>query len=291
MSSARQTGDVPGYGWLLGMSSWMLLTLVPGPALAWLAFGIVGGVSRRPKVMILGLVAGVLAIVASLDIWGVWQPVVRSAVLLAGVVAALAVNPGWLRVMWARRIEKSASRRTAEMTVHRSKATAAELSGAGGGATAAGKPAARPAKRGARASRAARKSVNTRRSQAETPAAERSSDSATDAAAGLARDAGADTSDLLASPSGSSTPAAADQAEPVDVNTADADALATLPGVTRSRARKAVRERTDRGGFVSVEDFGQFLGLQPHEIVRLRRAATCSPRPRGERRFGRRVDF
>ena len=79
--------------------------------------------------------------------------------------------------------------------------------------------------------------------------------------------------------------------EPVDVQTASADELAELPGMNRSKARRAVRARTKENGFVSLEQFGETAGLQPHEIVRLRAAATCSPRPRGERRFGRRVDL
>ncbi|MEW2013987.1 MULTISPECIES: ComEA family DNA-binding protein [Microbacterium] len=79
--------------------------------------------------------------------------------------------------------------------------------------------------------------------------------------------------------------------EPVDVQTASADELAELPGMNRSKARRAVRARTKENGFVTLEQFGETAGLQPHEIVRLRAAATCSPRPRGERRFGRRVDL
>ena len=79
----------------------------------------------------------------------------------------------------------------------------------------------------------------------------------------------------------------------LDVNTATATAseLEDLPGMTRTRARRAVKERDEQGGFTSIEDFGEAAGLQPHEIVRLRRVATCSARPRGERRYGRRVDF
>lgn len=80
-------------------------------------------------------------------------------------------------------------------------------------------------------------------------------------------------------------------AEPIDVQTASADEIAELPGMNRTKARRAVKTRTKQGGFVSIEQFGEAAGLQPHEIVRLRSAATCSPRPRGERRFGRRVDL
>ncbi|MEW1835050.1 helix-hairpin-helix domain-containing protein [Microbacterium sp. NPDC079995] len=98
----------------------------------------------------------------------------------------------------------------------------------------------------------------------------------------LADAVGATSADLLQT---------SEPAEPVDVQTASADEIAELPGMNRTKARRAVRARTTQGGFVSVEQFGEAAGLQPHEIVRLRTAATCSPRPRGERRFGRRVDI
>lgn len=115
-----------------------------------------------------------------------------------------------------------------------------------------------------------------------------------DEAASLAAQVGARTDDLIA-PSDAAGAGSADATpsalEPVDVNTADAEALRSLPGVSRARARAAVRARDEQGGFVSVEAFGEAIGLQPHEIVRLRGVATCSPRPRGERRFGRRVDL
>lgn len=101
----------------------------------------------------------------------------------------------------------------------------------------------------------------------------------------LADAVGATSADLL------QARAPAEPAEPVDVQTATADELADLPGLSRTKARRAVKVRAKNGGFVSVEAFGEAAGLQPHEIVRLRSAATCSPRPRGERRFGRRVDL
>ena len=113
--------------------------------------------------------------------------------------------------------------------------------------------------------------------------AEAAARSKTDEAAELAAAAGASPTDYLAADD--LTP------EPVDVNTAPAAELEKLPGMSRSRARRAVKEREAQGGFTSVEDFGEAVGLQPHEIVRLRKLAACSPRPRGERRFGRRVDY
>lgn len=80
-------------------------------------------------------------------------------------------------------------------------------------------------------------------------------------------------------------------AEPVDVNTANQRTLARLTGMDRARAKTVVAARAKRGGFASLEDFAGTAGLQPHELVRLRGEAFCSPRPRAKRSFGRRVDY
>ena len=75
------------------------------------------------------------------------------------------------------------------------------------------------------------------------------------------------------------------------MNTANQRALAKLTGMDRRLAKALIAERTKRGGFGSLEDFATAAGLQPHELVRLRDEAFCSPRPRAARTFGRRVDF
>jgi len=89
-------------------------------------------------------------------------------------------------------------------------------------------------------------------------------------------------------------PAAATPAAPaalVDVNTANQRTLAKLTGMDRGLAKAAIADRSKRGGFSSLEDFAGTAGLQPHELVRLRGEAFCSPRPRSKRSFGRRVDY
>ncbi|GAA5201069.1 helix-hairpin-helix domain-containing protein [Microbacterium jejuense] len=279
---AAQANDVPSIGWMLGMSSWMLLTVVPGAMFTWLGFGIVGVASRSRRLIILGVVWGAVAILVNLELWGQAQPIVRVIAYLAGMVCALAVNPGWLRTMWQRRLEKSG------MGVTSARTAATGTAAAGAAAT------------GNRAGRRSRsKSTPSQRVQPKAarpktqPREKASSAPGPDRTAELAAAVGATTSDLLETPADSApakaVPAAPD--EPVDVNTATAAELEGLPGVTRARARKAVSERAEQGGFSSLEDFGETLGLQPHEIVRLRKVATCSPRPRGERRFGRRVDY
>ncbi|WP_370968966.1 helix-hairpin-helix domain-containing protein [Amycolatopsis sp. cg9] len=62
----------------------------------------------------------------------------------------------------------------------------------------------------------------------------------------------------------------------VDVNTASGPELASLPGLSPSRVTTALELRRRQGGFPDVEAFGVAIGLQPHEIVRLRGRATAS---------------
>ena len=75
------------------------------------------------------------------------------------------------------------------------------------------------------------------------------------------------------------------------MNTASQRELSRLSGMDRRKAKALIAERTKRGGFASLEDYGTAAGLQPHEIVRLGDEAFCSPRPRASRSFGRRLDL
>jgi DNA uptake protein ComE-like DNA-binding protein len=288
MSASTRTGtakDAPSIPWMLGMSSWMLLTVVPGPILTWLGFSIIGVASRSRRLLILAVVWGAAAILVTLEIWGQWQPLVRGIVYLSGMLVALMVNPGWLRTMWQRRLDR-----------------ASESGGAGSGGTASGRSAGsgtgaakKPSARASRRSRAAAARAAAAKARAEAQAARAETEAAERAERDEAAGAGAGEAAALAAAAGASPTDLLDAAdltpEPVDVNTAAAAELERLPGMSRSRARRAVKERDAQGGFTSVEDFGETVGLQPHEIVRLRKLATCSPRPRGERRFGRRVDY
>jgi DNA uptake protein ComE-like DNA-binding protein len=232
----------PGWGWLVGVSSWLLLVFF-GPGFAWIGFLIVGTVSQRVPAIVAGIVSGVLGVTIGIEVWGGATDIVNAVVHLAGIVVALALNPGWLRTMWERRVRRRMPGATAT------------------GARTAAAASARPATSRRRGSRPAQPSRETER---------------------LAASVGATSADLLQT---------SEPVEPVDVQTAAAPELEELPGMNRTKARRAVKARAKKGGFVSVEDFGEAAGLQPHQIVRLRTAATCSPRPRGERRFGRRVDI
>jgi DNA uptake protein ComE-like DNA-binding protein len=69
------------------------------------------------------------------------------------------------------------------------------------------------------------------------------------------------------------------QPSPVDVNNASEDVIAAMPGIGSVLAKKAVSERQRRGGFRSVEDFGQALGLQPHIVERIRQMVVIANQP------------
>ena len=254
MSVAARAETVPRFSWLIWMSLWMVPVFF-GPGWAWLAFLIMGIVSRRVAAIVVGVVMALLAITVGLGIWGEFTGVVNAIVQLTGILIALSMNPGWLRTMWERRLARPAD------------ATSPLVQPWSSGAAAPAEPTRPEPRRG-------RKRRSGRAGSAAPTEADR-----------LAARVGAGTTDLL------ETTPDADPPEPVDVQTATAEELQQLPGMNRPRARKAVKERTKRGGFASIEDFGEVVGLQPHEIVRLRAAATCSPRPRAERRFGRRVDY
>jgi hypothetical protein len=66
---------------------------------------------------------------------------------------------------------------------------------------------------------------------------------------------------------------------PVDLNNAAEDELAALPGMGPVLARRAAEERRVRGGFGSLEEFGEVLALKPHILERLRPRVVLGPPP------------
>ncbi|MBN1459191.1 MAG: DUF4339 domain-containing protein [Armatimonadetes bacterium] len=64
--------------------------------------------------------------------------------------------------------------------------------------------------------------------------------------------------------------------ELVDINSAEADRLVLLPSMTLAHARLIENERQARLGFTTVEEVGQLLGLEPHQVERLRPLVTFS---------------
>lgn len=58
-------------------------------------------------------------------------------------------------------------------------------------------------------------------------------------------------------------------AQPVDINSADAAMLDTLPGVGPSTAAKIIADREANGPFASVEDLGRVSGIGPKRLEQL----------------------
>lgn len=77
----------------------------------------------------------------------------------------------------------------------------------------------------------------------------------------------------------------------LDINTADEASIAALQGVGVVLAKRAMALRQEKGPFLSVDDFGQSLGLKPHALERLRPQLTVSQRGASARPGGRVVDF
>jgi competence ComEA-like helix-hairpin-helix protein len=67
-----------------------------------------------------------------------------------------------------------------------------------------------------------------------------------------------------------STPSPSPPAEPLDVNQADAAALARLPGVGAGMAQRIVEERERRGRFDSPEALRYVLGMGPKKLAAIR---------------------
>jgi len=63
----------------------------------------------------------------------------------------------------------------------------------------------------------------------------------------------------------------------IDLNTAIEQELSNLPGVSVALAKKAIELRAQTGGFISVQDFNQRLGLMPHFVTQIESIAFVSP--------------
>lgn len=61
-----------------------------------------------------------------------------------------------------------------------------------------------------------------------------------------------------------------EQSSLVDVNNASVEDLLSLEAMTLERAELLISERASRLGFACVEEVGEVLGLQPHQVERLR---------------------
>jgi hypothetical protein len=66
---------------------------------------------------------------------------------------------------------------------------------------------------------------------------------------------------------------------PIDVNSAEARHITTLPGFHPARVKRVLAERRARRGFGSIEEFAAAASLAPHEFVRIRDLVVCTPPP------------
>jgi competence protein ComEA len=62
----------------------------------------------------------------------------------------------------------------------------------------------------------------------------------------------------------------------VDPNTAPAEVLAHVPGLSPALAREIVRDRAERGPFASVDDLDRVRGIGPQRLAQARAALSIS---------------
>lgn len=75
---------------------------------------------------------------------------------------------------------------------------------------------------------------------------------------------------LLSLSLGLSSGVLAQQVAPIDINTADAELLAELPGIGPSRADAIIEERDTNGEFTSAEELERVSGIGPATVDRIR---------------------
>lgn len=79
---------------------------------------------------------------------------------------------------------------------------------------------------------------------------------------------------------------------PIDLNTASLDELLMLTDMTLAMAEKWIQERASNStGYPTMESVGVFLGLAPHQVVRLKREAHLKERKAKPSRRTRIVDY
>ncbi|WP_144983812.1 ComEA family DNA-binding protein [Halomonas sp. C22] len=69
---------------------------------------------------------------------------------------------------------------------------------------------------------------------------------------------------------GLSSAALAQAIAPINVNSADAELLAELPGIGPSRAAAIIEERETNGAFESADDLTRVSGIGPATVDRMR---------------------
>lgn len=89
------------------------------------------------------------------------------------------------------------------------------------------------------------------------------------------------------------SPSTTQDSSTIDLNNASERELASLPGIGIIVAKRAVKLRESRGGFRSVEDFGEALNLKPHIVERINPLVSVSAIQQSQRSHssGRIVDY
>ena len=266
--------------WLVAGSLWLLLPLLGVGFLGWAGFLVIGLLARRAAWMSAGglyLVVLLVSLTMNAEAGGT----ARILLWTISSLHALGVNPGWLRNRWG-----LASRSSGSLWAALLRRSSAD--------TAMDSTTAMPTVRALlrrRGTATAPRGPGTAFAPAPAPGSGPAA-GPTGRAAEFFNDSGLDASNYYAgaavSPAaGSSRPAA----DPVDVNSASAAALQKLNGISRHKARKAVRLRNERGPFRSVEDFGAALGISQPDLVVLRPHLVCKLPPAQPVSFGRSVDY
>lgn len=272
-----QDGRLPGTGWIIGASCWLIPVLFFGGYGAWLGFLIIGALLLRTTWLVAAGLYAMWAIIGASLPDDQARMAVIAALQVVSIIHGMIANRTLLLTVWGR-LER--------------------------GEQWWGRGAPRPSRRPSR--RATAPSTRRRRPAADVPreAEELLSAAGTDRAdyfdepaAQLPAPRGSRRAGAPPPPTGSRvratepapSPEPAEPVATVDVNTATVDEFRALPGFTKKRAEAAVAARLGRRRFASVQEFADDLGLQPHELVRIRDRLACS-RPR-RRSFGRRVDI
>lgn len=113
MSAGTHGAQVPSVGWMLAMSSWLIVVFAGFGFTSWLGFLIIGVVARRVQWFVAAGVYLVAMIAAQLMPTLNWPVTVSMSIVWgASVLHAVLVNPGWLRYMWGRRMDGMATQYT-----------------------------------------------------------------------------------------------------------------------------------------------------------------------------------
>ncbi|MGM0929933.1 MAG: ComEA family DNA-binding protein [Actinomycetota bacterium] len=273
-----RTGKPPGL-WLVAGSLWLLVPLLGIGFLSWAGFIIIGLLARRAAWMSAGAFYLVVLVVS---LFMNEQPGRTARVLIWAIcsVHALGINHAWLRDRWAHASRSSGSLWAA--LLRKSSADTA-MDGTTAMPTVRALFRRHPGAAAAPHHPGAALAPAPRSGPAPAPA---------NWAAELLNAPGLDAATYYAGTAashaaGTSRP----PADPVDINSAPAAALQKLNGISRHKARKAVRLRNERGPFRSVEDFGAALGISQPDLAVLRPLLTCKLPPAMPVSFGRSVDY